>query len=74
MCPFVNTTDTEMAILLDIVGRSHGHITSCSHGLHESLGSKPGDDSQFVHKVILDHTNAGLLDTEGEVGLVQGTR
>ena len=59
-----------MAILLDIVGRSHGHVTSCSHGLHESLG----DDSQFVHKVTLCHTNAGLLDTEGEVGLVQGTR
>jgi len=56
-------TDTELA--------NHRNITALVHGLHESLGARFGDRSEVVHQVGLGHTNTGVLDGQGVVGLIR---
>ena len=48
----------------------HAHVGASLDGLHESLGARLGDGSKVVHQVALGHTDTGVNDGEGVVGLV----
>ena len=56
---------------------NHGDVTSSSHGIHESLGTRVGDSPKIVHELVLCHPNdrssIGLvrndLDEEIRLGL-----
>mmetsp|Transcript_11487 Transcript_11487/g.18752 ORF Transcript_11487/g.18752 Transcript_11487/m.18752 type:complete len:430 (+) Transcript_11487:1042-2331(+) len=56
-------TDTELT--------NHTDISTSRKSLHESLGTGLGDGTQVVHQVSLGHTNTGILNGEGLVGLVR---
>jgi len=49
---------------------NHGDISSRRESLHESLGTRLGDGTEVVDKFLLGHTNTGIPDSEGVVGLV----
>jgi hypothetical protein len=40
-------------------------------GFHESLSTRLGDGTEVVDKFLLGHTNTGIIDSEGIVGLVR---
>ena len=49
---------------------NHRNVATLVHGFHEGLGAGLGDGTQVVDEVGLGHTNTGILDGEGVVGLV----
>jgi hypothetical protein len=48
----------------------HANISSGSDGFHETSGSRLGNGSKVVDEVTLGHTDTGILDGKGVVGLV----
>mmetsp|Transcript_14257 Transcript_14257/g.26144 ORF Transcript_14257/g.26144 Transcript_14257/m.26144 type:complete len:301 (-) Transcript_14257:13-915(-) len=48
----------------------HGNVGAGGEGLHEGLGSGLGDGSEVVDEVLLGHSDSGVLNGEGVVGLV----
>merc|ERR1712166_1193182 len=49
---------------------NHTDIGTSRDGFHEGLGSRLGNCSEVTDEVGLGHTNTGILDGEGVVGLV----
>mmetsp|Transcript_40565 Transcript_40565/g.79943 ORF Transcript_40565/g.79943 Transcript_40565/m.79943 type:complete len:755 (+) Transcript_40565:170-2434(+) len=49
----------------------HADVTTGLDGLHEGLGSGPGDGTEVVDQIGLGHTDPGILNGEGVVGLVR---
>ena len=56
-------TDTELT--------NHGDVTTSGHGFHKRLGTGLRDSTQVVHHLVLGHTDTGILDGQGGVGLVR---
>ena len=56
-------TDTELT--------DHGDISARRKGLHECLGARLGDRTEVVDEVGLGHTDTGITDRQGLVGLVR---
>merc|ERR1719324_1851569 len=56
-------SDTELS--------NHGDVGSGGEGLHEGLGSGLRDGSEVVDEVLLGHSDSGVLNGKGVVGLVR---
>lgn len=49
---------------------NHRDISTSLESLHEGLGAGLGDGTEVGHEILLGHTNTGIADGEGLVGLV----
>merc|ERR1712066_607771 len=49
----------------------HAHVTTSGHGLHEGLRAGLSDGAKIVDELVLRHTDTGVLDANGRVGLVR---
>ena len=47
--------------------RIMGDVAARDHGLHESLGTRPGYRHKIHHELVLRHTNARILNHDGRV-------
>merc|ERR1712066_126889 len=49
----------------------HAHVATSGHGLHEGLRAGLSDGAKIVDELVLRHTDTGVLDANGRVGLVR---